>query len=145
MRVSAGFSLVEILIVLGLTIIFVGLSATVGNQAIRNAEFDRVRELIRSELASAQTDSIGGTSDSNWGVAFFPNAITRYRGTSYAARITADDRVTTFGNAVVISGTSDVTFSRPFGLPVSPATITVSDGIHTAITTVNSAGSIDVR
>ncbi len=144
MRPSSGFTLVEILLTLGLVISLVGLSAALGSQAVRHTEFDRVRESIRSELTAARTDSIGGTLDSSWGVAFFPHAITRYRGTNYATRSTAEDRTLTFENAVLLSGAAEVTFTRPFGIPSAPATIVASDGLRTASTTVNAIGTIDV-
>ena len=145
MKMSFGFSLVELIIVIGLTIFLVGLTATVGTQTIRNAEFDRVRETVRTELAAARADTIGGTLDSSWGVAFFSNALTRYRGTSYATRVTTYDHQTTFANGVTMTGTADVVLTRPYGLPLAPATININDGVHSATITVNIAGAIDVQ
>ncbi len=145
MKSSPGFSLMELIIVMGMTVFLVGLSAAIGTQAIKNAEFDRVRELVRGELATAQADTIGGTLDDTWGVRFFPNAVTRYRGASYAARQTAYDIQTVFSNAVSVTGTADVVFTRPKGLPLAAASIVISDGTHVATTTVNAAGAISVQ
>lgn len=145
MRSSHGFTLAEIVISLGIILLFVGLSAVASTQTIRNVEFDRVRNAVRIALASAQMDSIGGTLDSSWGVAFFPNAIIRYRGENFATRTTADDRTTIFRNEIVMSGSAEVAFTRPFGLPSSPAAVIMSDGLHTATATVTGAGAIEIQ
>ncbi len=145
MKPSPGFTLMEVLVVLGIVVLLAGMTLTIGSQTVRNTEFDRVRETIRTELAAAQADTIGGTLDSGWGVAFATGTVTRYRGTSFAARVTSYDRVTTFGNGVTISGTTDVVFTRPKGLPSAASTIVLTDGTHWATTTVNLAGGIDVQ
>lgn len=145
MKPSPGFTLMEVLVVLGIVVLLAGMTLAIGSQTVRNTEFDRVRETIRTELSAAQADTIGGTMDSGWGVAFATSTITRYRGTSYASRVTVYDRLTTFGSGVTVTGTRDVTFTRPKGLPLVAATIIIKDGIHTATTTVNLAGSIDVQ
>lgn len=145
MRSSHGFTIVELLIVIGVFALFAGIATIVGTRSLRNTEFDRVRETIRMELSSAQADTIGGTLDSAWGVAVFPNAVTRFRGSTYATRVSAFDRTTTFGNAVIIGGASEVDFTRPFGLPASATSITYTDGVYSATTTVSTAGAIDVQ
>ncbi len=145
MRTHPGFTLIELLIVMGMMAIFAGFTAVVSVPVIRHAEFDRVRETVRNELVAAQTDTFGGTFDSSWGVAFFPNAITRYRGESYATRVTASDRVTSFDDEFVLSGTTEVHFRRPDGLPTGAATIVVTSGALQATTTINTEGSINVQ
>lgn len=145
MRRQTGFTLVELLVVIGIMAVFAGITATVGVTAIRNAEFDRVRETVRNELAIAQADTIGGSLDSTWGVAFTSSTVTRYRGASYASRDISFDRISSFGNAVTLSGTTDVPFTRPTGLPNAAASIVITGGQLHATTTVNTAGAISVQ
>ncbi len=145
MNTRSGFTLVELLIVVGMMAVFAGLAATVSFPAIRNAEFDRVRETVRSELVAAQADTIAGTLDSAWGVAFSANAITRYKGMSYATRSTTYDHTTSFGDGVVLSGTTDIGFNRPTGLPTSTATIVMTSGVLHATTTVSTMGMISTQ
>lgn len=145
MHLRSGFTFIELLIVFALLAIFAGFAAMVSAPAIRNAEFDRTRETIRQELVAAQTDTIGGTQDASWGVAFSSNRITRYRGASYATRNSAYDLVTTFMNGSVISGTADVPFTRPFGVPASAATVVITLGAMQATTTVSASGGISIR
>lgn len=145
MEMRPGFTLIELLIVMAMTAIFAGFAAVVSVPTIRHAEFDRVRETVRNELVAAQADTVGGTLDSSWGVAFFGSTITRYRGGSYAARVTAYDRVTSFDNGFVLSGTTEVHFQRPNGLPTAAATIVITNADLQTTTTVNTAGSISVQ
>ncbi len=145
MKRLSGFTLYEFLIVIGITLIFIGFTAALGNQAIKNGEFDRARETVRNELMAAQTDTMAGTFDASWGVAFSTNAVTRYQGASYASRNTSFDRVVTFGKIITISGTFDVPFTRPRGFTLAPASIVVTDGMHTATTTINAIGAITVQ
>lgn len=145
MTTRSGFTLFEMLVVFGMMIIFAGFAATIGASAVRNAEFDRIRETVRNDLVAAQADTIGGTLDSSWGVAFSSSTITRYRGASYATRNTSFDRVTALNNGVTLSGTTDVPFTRPTGLPSASAQIVMTNGILHATTTINAAGSITVQ
>ncbi|MEK7473315.1 MAG: prepilin-type N-terminal cleavage/methylation domain-containing protein [Patescibacteria group bacterium] len=145
MKTRPAFTLLELLIVMGMLVLFAGLAAAVSTPALRNAEFDRVRETVRSELAAARADTIGGTSDSSWGVAFSSGSITRYRGTSYATRDQTLDLVTTFGNGVTLSGDTDVTFVRPTGAPIAAATIIITNGALRATTTINAVGAIEMQ
>lgn len=145
MKRLPGFTLAELLLALGIMLIFIGATAALSTRAIKNGEFDRVRETVRNELMAAQTDTIAGTFDASWGVAFATNTVTRYRGASYATRNSSFDRVVAFGNGVTISGTADVPFTRPRGFPLAPASIVVTDGLRTATTTINSIGAITIQ
>ncbi|MBI4133380.1 hypothetical protein HY478_02080 [Candidatus Uhrbacteria bacterium] len=144
MPTPKGFTLLEILIVLVLVIMIVVMSAVLGRQTILNQELERVRETIRSELVRAQGDTIAGTRDASWGVAFSTNTVTRFQGTSYATRNQAFDAVTTFQN-VTITGPTEIVFSRPEGVPTGTGTITVTLGTRTTTVTVNAAGAITVQ
>lgn len=67
---TSGFTLLEILIVVGITVIIAGFSAYAffGYQASQQVE-DNARSLV-AILKSAQEKSIGRDSDSRWGVFF---------------------------------------------------------------------------
>lgn len=145
MNTRPGFTLIELLIVMAMTAIFAGFAAVVSIPVIRHAEFDRVRETVRNELVAAQADTVGGTLDSSWGVAFSTSTITRYRGGSYATRVTANDRITSFGSGFILSGTPEVHFYRPMGLTSSTAVIVITNADLQTTTTVNTAGSISVQ
>ena len=141
-----GITLIEVLIVLAIMMLLGGTTSLISTQVLRNAEIDRIRESIRSELLIAQADSIAGTLDSAWGVAFTSDAITRYSGTSYAMRNPAYDRVTSFSNSsLLLTGTLDIAFVRPTGVPRTSGSIVVTDGSSTATTTVTAGGAIEIQ
>lgn len=144
MRSLPGFTMFEILIVMAMLVFFAGLTAAISAKALRNGEFDRVRETLRGELVAAQANSIAGTLDSAWGVAVATSSITRYRGASYATRNATYDRTTIFSGSIKLSGTTDVAFSRPNGTS-TPATIVITDGTSFTTTTVNAVGAIEVK
>ncbi len=139
----SGFSLFELVVVIGLIAVIAGLSVALTTTAIRGQEFDRVRETIQSELASARSDTIAGTNDAPWGVAFSANAITRFQGASFAARNAVMDRTTNFGNAVAIFGATEIVFLRPQGMPSASATVSLLEGNRFASITVTEAGAIE--
>ncbi|HPN15146.1 MAG TPA: prepilin-type N-terminal cleavage/methylation domain-containing protein [bacterium] len=147
MLMKPGFTLVEMLMVMGIMLLLVGLTAAISGRSIRSSEFDRVRDTIRGELFAAQADTMAGTRDSAWGVAFFPNSITRYKGDSFITRDPVFDLVTDFQNQVIISGTVDVAFTRPFGQVSAPAQITIADNELniSSVITVNQSGAIEIN
>ena len=145
----------EMLIVFGIILLLLGLTAVFSNQTLKNVEFNKVRETARNELMAAQADTMAGTSDSAWGVKFSANGITRYKqwsatGTGYTYRDTAFDQTTSFANGVTItgmSGVTDIPFLRPRGFPSVTSTVTlrISDGTNTATTTINTIGAITTQ
>lgn len=144
--VMRGFTLLEILIVIGFAaLLFVVSGLFQTEPRLQSLELERARELIRSDLARAQTDTIAGTEDLPWGVAFTTRSITRFAGASFATRNTSFDVATSFSSPVSISGPAEVVFGRPGGEPSAAAAITVTDGRRTYTIRVNAAGSISVE
>ncbi len=145
MVLRPAFTLLEPLLVAAILAVLVGLSSAVATQAIRNGEFDRARSAVRDELVSARTDTIGGTSDDSWGVAFTAHGITRYKGASYAARAAGYDLATVLSDDVRLTGSSEVAFRRPSGAPAATATIIITNGINSATATVDSLGAVTLQ
>ncbi len=140
-----GFTLIELVIVIGLSVIIVGSFSVLGNQAIINQEFERAKEIIKSELFSAQAKSISGVDDSVWGVAFINNQIISFRGSSYAGRNIAYDNIINFSNTVSISGANEIVFDRIDGGIISPITLTISAGAQTSNISINTHGAISLQ
>ena len=141
-----GFTLIEILIVASIAIVLAlavgigGFERTVTGDAVRNAKI-----AIRSELARAQPDTILETSDVPWGVAFTEHAITRFMGTSFAARNQAYDTTVTFPDTVSITAPAEITFTHPEGTPGASASIVITDGSRTETITLSLAGAISLQ
>lgn len=135
----------ELLLVMGLLAVFVGLTAAISNTSINNSEFDRVLDSVRGEVFAAQADTIAGTLDSAWGVKFESNRIIRYKGDSYTGREEVYDLISEFDNAVRISGSDEVAYTRPFGTPVLPVQVIIEDDVRQSILTINHLGAIEIN
>ncbi|MDP3793923.1 MAG: hypothetical protein Q8R07_04175, partial [Candidatus Uhrbacteria bacterium] len=91
----------------------------------------------------ARDDTISGTRDANWGVAFFPHLIVRFQGDGYAARVSGFDRATTIDPSITLSGASEINFRRPEGVPTASGTVMIKIDSQTAVITVNEAGMVE--
>lgn len=140
-----GFTLIEVILVIGLSVVLIGAFSFLGAQTIRNQEFERAEEIIKSEIFDAQAKSISGTDDSNWGVAFMESQIISFRGSSYVGRDTRYDNIVDFSDAVIISGASEVVFNRIDGGTLFPITLTISAGGRTGHISVNTHGAISLQ
>lgn len=144
MRPGKGFTLIEILLVMTLTIILTIGGILFASQIVAFREFDRTVGLIRSQLVSAQSHAKGGTNDSAWGVFFSAHQMTSFSGSSYETRNTIFDQTTLFSSAVTLSGATSTVFTQPFGLPIATGTITVSALNLVDTISVNSQGVVEV-
>lgn len=79
----SGFTLIEIIVVLGI----VFLIATSSTVLLFSVQSNNAREVIASEivtvLRSAQSRSMSGESQSEFGVQFFPNKYVEFEGDTY--------------------------------------------------------------
>lgn len=151
-----GFTLLEVLVVMGLIIMVAGFGLVVSFESYRGYNFRSERDTIVSVLQKARSQAInnmcfgaGCTNGKPHGVYF--GTIGKYiifQGTSYATRDTAVDETINAANASAsISGIQSVVFSTLSGdavtVPASPATLTVIDtGAHTSTITVDASGRI---
>jgi prepilin-type N-terminal cleavage/methylation domain-containing protein len=145
MKLISGFTLSELLLVLGIMGVLVGITAVMSNTSLKNTEFDRVVDTVRGEIFAAQSDTIAGTLDSEWGVAFFTSSIVRYKGQNYTNRDPAFDLITEFSNQVIIQNADEVAFTRPHGTPVTSVEVSIYDGLRYATATVNHIGTIEIK
>ena len=98
---SYGFTLIEVLIVLAIGVIAMGFLSIFGNKFLLSQELERAVELTKSEIRAAQMDSISGTHDSSWGIAFLKNYVVRFRGESYDSRMQSFDYLTNFNSSLI--------------------------------------------
>lgn len=123
---QAGFTLIEMLIVLGLTSILVALSFPM----YRSLQTFQPLHLSRTDLVAhlrlAQEKARQGEQNSNFGVLVATGAFTLYRGSSFAGRVATDDRLVSFLTQIESTGTGEVNFFQKSGLPNSPKTFTLS-------------------
>lgn len=145
-----GFTLVEILVVIGLLVIVGGLSLITSMEDYRGYGFRGERDTLITLLHKARSQAInniciGACSNGKpHGVHLEPGRYIIFQGSGYAAadHDAAVDETTPARNLTISVTGPDVVFSA-LAATSTPATLTISDGSgHTSIITIGSEGQI---
>lgn len=138
----SGFTIIELILAVsllaGLSILTTGWYSRFLTQNAVNTTAD----LIAGSLRKAQAYAASGKGSSNWGVAYTAPTITLYKGSDFASRSQAVDEPISVNSNIIVSGLTDINFSRPSGLPSTTATIIVTGNSTVKSITVNSQGRI---
>ncbi|MEI6022238.1 MAG: prepilin-type N-terminal cleavage/methylation domain-containing protein [bacterium] len=145
---QSGFTLVEILFVLGIIVILssifsLSFSSFRSSQVLKN-NMDSALSL----LYEARTDTISGLNGTTYGVNFETNQMTFFSGSSYAAGASGN-RVVQYDTGVTMSAISlsdsgsQIIFNKITGVPNQYGTITLTaQGGSTKIITIGASGSV---
>ena len=140
---SAGFTLLEILLVACLFAAVVGLTAPLAWKFVMKNDLDTAAETIAKSLRRAQALSALGASDSSWGAYLESQKVTLFAGESFEARNSSQDERLDLPTAIAITGPQQIIFKKISGRPESEAVITLSNQSGQGRTiTVNPAGTI---
>lgn len=124
-----GFTLVELIVVIGVFIIILGSGAVVFGKVINRNALKYYGYQLVQDLREVRTNSIAQRQDSSWGLYFDDNAIphsyTLFKGDSYVARDSSFDRRFEFPRALSFSwvnfgGPKELTFDTSDGSPSTP-------------------------
>jgi len=140
LRVSHGFTLMEMLIVVSVLLILVGASSPLyTNFQVSSQLNENVSQIIQT-LRTAREKSAARTDNSSYGVKFkiSDNQYVLYQGSAYDSRTSSYDRETALPNALSLSlslkasgvDTTDVNFSKGLGVPNATGTITVTHNVR---------------
>lgn len=140
---NKGFTFIELLLVISITLIIGSYSAVFFSRFISQNAVSNTQDQLTNQLRKAQLYAMMSKQNSNWGVNFSSNTITLYQGNSFAARNTAFDEVFTVNNSVTVSGLSDTNFARMTGIPNTTSSVTVSGTGGSKTITVNSQGVVN--
>lgn len=122
----AGFTLLEILLVLAMISIISGFSIPVYQTFQVKNDLDISANTVASSFRRAQVLAEASDGDSQWGVKVLSGSITLFQGASYAARTSAFDEVFTVPTSIVPTGLSEVVFDRLTGQALSTGTVTMT-------------------
>ena len=147
-----GFTIIELLIVIAITLILATLSASLyGNLQVSSQLNDSTSQMLQA-TRTARERSVARVNNSAHGVYFEinPGADDRYilyQGSSYAARDSSHDRATTLANSLSLSTTltgSEVNFSMGFGVPDNTGSVILTHDVNgTRTITINSFGMVE--
>jgi prepilin-type N-terminal cleavage/methylation domain-containing protein len=127
-----GFTLVELLIVMAISLILVTAAVPIYGGLQVSAQLNETNSQIIQTLRTARERSVAGVNNSRHGVYFGSNTYTIYQGNSYTGRDTAYDRTATLDSA--LSFTYDITdgevnFTQNKGKVNNTGTITVNHSV----------------
>ncbi len=140
---ASGFTIIEMLLVVAIMSVLTAVSAPLYLNLSNSNQLDAATNLIVQDLYQAQTHSRNQSQDSGWGVAVNGQVITLFSGTSYASRNVANDVNYTVPTAITLSGSSQVVYSKLYGLPTTNGSFSLVGGGKASTVTVNSKGTVE--
>lgn len=143
MRQRAGYTLTEVLLVVGILSLLLGIGAPVYQTFQLTNEVDVATNTLAQDLYRAQAQSRAVGQDSPWGVSVQGNTITLFVGTSYASRSQALDETYTVASAVTLAGPSEIVFARQSGSPSAVGTYTITSSTKARSLSINTKGMVD--
>ena len=139
----AGFTLAEMMLVTGVITIIMAIGAPLYMRLSNSNQLDSAANILAQDVYQAQTYSRNQAQDSQWGVAVNGQNIILFSGASYATRNSAQDVVYNAPNAITLSGSSEIVFTKLYGLPVATATFGLAGGGKTSSVVVNNKGMVE--
>jgi len=143
---GAGFTLIELMIVVALIIMFSALVLPMSFNFFQEATLkDQVRN-IENSLRKAQAMAITGQEDSSAGVKITQSECIIFEGESYDNRREKADTIIPFPVSLSLSGADEIVFQKSTGLPTFPEeerTIIITFGDNSKEITINSQGKIE--
>ncbi len=144
-RFSRGFSVIEMLIVIGIVMIIVGITAPVGFRYYQTQLLDESTCLVFDTLRRAQQNAMFQKNDNAFGVFFEENSFTLFDGSTFLTRDENEDEVFILSNNISLSGLQEIVFSRKHGTTTADGEIVISMGNISEYVDVNTKGRIDKR
>lgn len=142
-----GFTLTELLIVIGITLMLAVAAAPIYSGLQVSAQLNENTSQMIQALRTARVESVAGVNNSRHGVKFDSNTYTLYQGNSYATRDANYDRVHTLDEVLSITHTitdGDVNFTKNKGKVENTGTITLTHDVAGSKTIiVNSMGVVE--
>ncbi len=125
-----GFTLIEILLVLAITVGVFLLTVPLGLKFYQTQIVKGVRSEIINTLQQARQSSILQKNDSAFGVSFdaIPDNYIFFQGNSYKERESVYDIIFPLPDKISVSGLSNIVFSKLFGNPSVTGIIFVTYG-----------------
>lgn len=139
-----GFSLIELLLVIALFSSVILISTPVYQRLQSKNDLEIASTVVVNSLRRAQILSQSVRNDDSWGVNVQANSVTIFKGVSYAGRDTSFDEVINLtNNNLIISGITEIYFSKLSGLPNTSGDIIITiNNNDSKNININSKGTI---
>jgi prepilin-type N-terminal cleavage/methylation domain-containing protein len=142
-KINTGFSLVELIMVIGIFSLIISISTSGFNSFKSHSNLaigvGGVVEAIRLAQSSAQS----GKGDSAWGVKILSDEVVVFKGSDYSGRDTSFDEHLNFQGGVSASGLSEIIFEKITGKTVNVGDVFISNTSGEQKLSINSFGTIN--
>ena len=150
-NLGEGFTLIEVLIVIGVMALLVGLSSLSLVSFGKGSELDSARTSVVQALRESQSNSLANLGNNPWGVHFEANKVVIFQdtGSGYNPGDSVNNRTKVMPKGVTISwsltgGTDYLMFDKGLGTTLNNGTVTITSTANTTATvTINKEGMID--
>jgi prepilin-type N-terminal cleavage/methylation domain-containing protein len=137
-----GFSLVEVIVVVGLLAFFGSVVGPVYKTVQTKGNLDIATVGTVSAIRRAQVAAESGNADSAWGVKISATSTIVFAGNSFDTRNVIYDEKIDMPSSITVSGTSEIIFSKFSGLPQPIGTTTLTSLFGSKNIILNNAGTI---
>ena len=140
-----GFTLIEILLVIGILIILLSLISPFVFDFYKNRQLDSCGQEIIQVLRRAQLKAMSVENDSSFGVFLGNNSYILFKGESFEKRDIQYDEIYELSKFIKISGIQEIVFSKNEGLPSITGTIVLAANGDKRTITINKIGRINLE
>lgn len=137
-----GFTLIELVLVVGLMLIIVTATGSVRSSWYLSGNFDITVSQIVSSLRKSQTYAIDNKSNATWGVCLTGGVVRLFSGSCLSPTVKNDFSLP---SGVLVTGLSTVTFSKYRGEPSALTTINITSGSQSKDVSINLLGGMDIN
>ena len=139
-----AFTLVEILLSVGLLLLLSGISLPVFQGMILKNDLETATNYTVKALHIAQLNSQAVKTDHNWGIKLQSGLVTIFNGATYASRDTTYDQTYDLSSNISLAGLNEIVFSKLTGEPIQFGNINISTNYNDSKTiSINSKGIIN--
>ncbi len=137
-----GFTLVEVLIVIGILAAIAGLSVLIGIDSVARGTVHQERDTLVSLLTGARTAALANVNESAHGVHISPTEFISFEGTSFGSGL--NKQPVPRNGAIEITGETDIVFAALSGNVLDGVgDIELIDANSTATVEINEGGRIE--
>jgi prepilin-type N-terminal cleavage/methylation domain-containing protein len=123
---NRGFTILELLIVIGLSLVLLSATLPIGLTYYRRQVADETSRDLATALTRARAESRLMKNDHAFGVKFLPGQFVYFEGDSYTSRIASRDEVHLLpGGGTISAATDEFRFSKISGRPSATGTATL--------------------
>ncbi|MEI8230335.1 MAG: prepilin-type N-terminal cleavage/methylation domain-containing protein [Candidatus Peregrinibacteria bacterium] len=139
MKQSKSFTLIEVLVSIGIVGAISGVAITAYRSYQLNNDLSMATQLVNQGITRAQFLSMTGSQDSPWGYDVATGTI--FQGETYAGRIVALDEIYPLPPSISVAGLNTVSYSRMYGQPSTEGVIVlISQGGNQSTISVTATG-----